>query len=346
MKKLLSLSKFMRLDCFIAEKYSQITRQKAVELIKQKQVCVNGKVILKPAFNVNDTDSIEIKQDFFIESEIFCSRAALKLQRFLNNMEVLPYQYVFYNAAFLTTQNTFLSYLMQCVDTNEWQNAHDLIAAQNKLDVESKKKVRAPLTYVITSLKHVLPLMIKDSVILDVGASAGGFTQVLLTYQPSLIIAQDIGRLQLDSVLHARDEVVSIEEVDIRTFAQNFDTYKDKILAYVREFKKDFLCDDILQHNRFDFLVCDVSFISLEHILESLLHLSKSMLLLYKPQYEVGIHAKRNKKGVIKDNKNILQRLESFLALLKAKNALYIFVEKSLLAGKEGNEEFFIFCQF
>lgn len=164
---------------------------------------------------------------------------------------------------------------------------------------------------------------------------------MLLTYKPKLIVAQDIGSLQLDSNLSKRDEIVSIENVDIRIFSQDFHIYKEKILERIKDSKHR-----ALKENLFDFLVCDVSFISLENILESLLNLSKTMLLLYKPQYEVGIQAKRNKKGVIKDNKKILQCLESFIALLKAKNALYIFVEKSLLAGKEGNEEFFIFCQF
>lgn len=323
----------MRLDCFITQKYTHITRQKAAELIKQAQVSVNGKTILKSAFNVNDTDSIEIKQDFFIESEIFCSRAALKLQRFLHNTESQAYQYVFYESSLLRENNTFLSYLTQCRDIEQWQKAHDSIKAHN---VESSLK-----TYITTSLKAILPLLIKDSVILDVGASAGGFSQVLLTYKPKLIVAQDIGTLQLDSNLSKRDEIVSIENVDIRIFSQDFHIYKEKILAHIKDSK-----NDVLQENMFDFLVCDVSFISLELILQSLLNLSKTMLLLYKPQYEVGIQAKRNKKGVIKDKKITLQCLESFLALLKAKNARYIFAEKSLLAGKEGNEEFFIFCQF
>ena len=320
----------MRLDCFITQKYTHITRQKALELIKQAQVSVNGKIILKPAFNISDTDSISIKQDFFIESEIFCSRAALKLQRFLHNTESSVYYSAFYNPLLLTKENSFLSYLTQ--DLVIWQKAHDSI----KHNMESSLKI-----YITTSLKEILPLLIKDSIILDVGASAGGFSQVLLTYKPKLIVAQDIGSLQLDSNLSKRDEIVSIENVDIRIFSQDFHIYKDKILERIKDSKHR-----ALKENLFDFLVCDVSFISLENILESLLNLSKTMLLLYKPQYEVGIQAKRNKKGVIKDTKIILACLESFLALLKAKNALYIFVEKSLLAGKEGNEEFFIFCQF
>lgn len=320
----------MRLDCFITQKYTHITRQKALELIKQAQVSVNGKIILKPAFNISDTDSISIKQDFFIESEIFCSRAALKLQRFLHNTESSVYYSAFYNPLLLTKENSFLSHFTK--DLVIWQKAHDSI----KHNMESSLK-----TYITTSLKAILPLLIKDSIILDVGASAGGFSQVLLTYKPKLIVAQDIGSLQLDSNLSKRDEIVSIENVDIRIFSQDFHIYKEKILERIKDSKHR-----ALKENLFDFLVCDVSFISLENILESLLNLSKTMLLLYKPQYEVGIQAKRNKKGVIKDTKIILACLESFLALLKAKNALYIFVEKSLLAGKEGNEEFFIFCQF
>lgn len=327
----------MRLDCFIAQQLEHISRQKAIELIKQGQVFVNHKLIKKPSYIVTINDDIQIKQDFFIESAIFCSRAALKLQRFLSNTSPTTCIYAYYNTHFLTTQTTFLTYLKQYVDINKWLQSHIPIHTYYMIQTEST----------ITTLKHTLRAMIKDSIILDVGASAGGFTQVLLAYGAKLVVAQDIGNLQLDSKLRQRDDVLSIENVDIRIFAQNFHTYKMLIASHLQAKKNECVVTlPEIPTNMLQFLVCDVSFIALEYILDALHSLCKSMILLFKPQYEVGIHIKRNKKGVVQDKQAILQSLESFIQILKKKQAHYIFIEQSLLAGKEGNEEFFIFCQF
>jgi 23S rRNA (cytidine1920-2'-O)/16S rRNA (cytidine1409-2'-O)-methyltransferase len=62
------------------------------------------------------------------------------------------------------------------------------------------------------------PLAIEDHVCLDVGASTGGFTEVLLANGASLVFAIDVGRKQLHPSLHGHPRVVSMEETDIRSF--------------------------------------------------------------------------------------------------------------------------------
>lgn len=323
----------MRLDCFISNEFN-ISRQKANELIKQGQVSINDIIITKPAYKVCLNDNVKIGEDFFIESSIFCSRAALKLQRFFLNRDSKAFMFAFCDSKLFDKQTPFTKHIEQHANRNAWLQWHNAIQKSN--NTESTKDYYPNIQ---TLVKQAICEMIKDSIILDVGASAGGFTQVLLTYKPKLIIAQDIGNLQLDSALRKRCNVLSIENTDIRIFAKNFYDYMPLIVEKAKIGKS-------YKISQVQFIVCDVSFISLEHILESLCTLSQSILLLYKPQYEVGLHVKRNKKGVVKDKKAIMQKLESFIKLLQDRQARYIFVEKSLFLGKEGNEEFFIFCQF
>nr|WP_245945607.1 SAM-dependent methyltransferase [Helicobacter didelphidarum] len=243
-------------------------------------------------------------------------------------------------------------------------------------------------TYNIKVIKEFLQTKILKSIVLDVGASAGGFTQVLLSFGAKVVVAQDVGNLQLDSSLRHHKQIICVEDIDIREFSKNFQlflqeykkntfymTQKDSTLQghlesqiyadfYKESWKKlpqeilqkishittrEFLLDNKNTKGQFSFfniLTCDVSFISLRQILPCLLGLSKILILLFKPQFEVGKHIKRNKKGVLQDSKAIQNTLYSFIELLQNHYVKVIFIEKSLLKGKEGNEEFFIFCQF
>lgn len=391
----------MRLDVAITQQFHDISRQKAIELIKHGQVCVNNAKVYKPSFQVNESDNIILAQDFFIDSEIYCSRAAFKLNKFLQNYEVIG----------------------QLISSNVYQGPHIYACSSEEKhsqipqDYLSKTHLTTLLGSLqankaqIKAIKSFIHANIANSLILDVGASAGGFTQTLLAHEARLVIAQDIGTLQLDSKLKIHDKVISFERIDIRMFAHLIKQYDSQIIEsqasqdlfefithiqnlshfnnqdsishihathsflhilslkqasktsqfhqktlFLKSLNPDSVLDSILlekKHNKartqtkfFDFLVCDVSFISLTQIFTSLYELSDSMLLLFKPQFEVGKHAKRNKRGVVIDSKAIQESLVSFIHFLHDNHAKLIFVEKSLLKGKEGNEEFFIFCQF
>ncbi len=70
--------------------------------------------------------------------------------------------------------------------------------------------------------------------------------------------------------------------------------------------------------------------------------LSDEFLTLFKPQFEVGRAAKRNKKGVVMDKEAILNALENFKNHLKTKDFQILKIQESLVKGKNGNVEFFI----
>src|ERR1700749_2052815 len=127
------------------------------------------------------------------------------------------------------------------------------------------------------ALEHY-PIDREDHVCRDVGASTGGFTEVLLANGAALVFSIDVGRAQLHPSLHGHSRIVSMEQTDIRSF-------EGKRLP-----------------QRPDIVVIDVSFISLKAVLPVALSLAAapmSLLALIKPQFE-GMR-KHSKRGIIRD---------------------------------------------
>lgn len=154
---------------------------------------------------------------------------------------------------------------------------------------------------------------LKDKVALDVGSSTGGFTQILLENSVEKVVCVDVGSNQLHERIKNDKRIEFFENCDIRNF-------KSKIC--------------------FDILTCDVSFISILNIIDSLNSLNfKKIIILFKPQFEVGINVKRDKKGVVKDKLAIEKARENFIAkTLELKWKLEIN-SLSKLQGKDGNDE-------
>ena len=122
------------------------------------------------------------------------------------------------------------------------------------------------------------PVEIEDHICLDVGASTGGFTEVLLANGASLVFAVDVGRGQLHPSLRGHPKIVSMEETDIRSL-------ESKRLPA-----------------RPDVVVVDVSFISLKAVLPAALSLAAApmhLLALIKPQFEA--ERKHAKHGIIRN---------------------------------------------
>jgi 23S rRNA (cytidine1920-2'-O)/16S rRNA (cytidine1409-2'-O)-methyltransferase len=160
---------------------------------------------------------------------------------------------------------------------------------------------------------------VKDRVCLDVGASTGGFAEVLLGRGARRVYAVDVGRDQLHSRLRRHSALVSFEQTDIRA----------------------------LDRSRFadppDFATVDVSFISLKLVLpaiEQLLAPHASLLALIKPQFEA---ARRDiKKGIVRDpavHAAICADIEAFVA---ARGWRVAGVVPSPILGGDGNREFFV----
>ena len=201
-----------------------------------------------------------------------------------------------------------------------FKNAYKLSACDIIKSTESKMFVSRAGEKLNCFLRRYPLLDCGQKRALDIGASTGGFTQVLLQNGVESVVCVDVGSNQLHPSLREDPRVISYENTDIRTFKWDGEG--------------------------FEIVVCDVSFISLKGILPSLLVLAKDkVILLFKPQFEVGRTIKRNKKGGVQDQGAIKKALQDTLEILLTSGVGILQCAESELAGKEGNVEFFIACQ-
>jgi 23S rRNA (cytidine1920-2'-O)/16S rRNA (cytidine1409-2'-O)-methyltransferase len=160
---------------------------------------------------------------------------------------------------------------------------------------------------------------IEDRVCLDVGASTGGFTEVLLASGASLVFSIDVGRHQLHPSLHGHPKIVSMEETDIRKL-------EGKRLPM-----------------RPDVVVIDVSFISLKAVLPVALSLAAApmhLLALIKPQFEAA--RKHSKRGIIRNAMVHQEVCDDIARFAASQGCTGIEVFPSSISGGDGNVEFFI----
>jgi 23S rRNA (cytidine1920-2'-O)/16S rRNA (cytidine1409-2'-O)-methyltransferase len=163
------------------------------------------------------------------------------------------------------------------------------------------------------------PIDIEGHVCLDVGASTGGFTEVLLANGAAMVFAIDVGHGQLHASLQGHPNIVSMEATDIRK-------YEGKRLPA-----------------RPDIVVIDVSFISLKAVLPVALSLAAApmhLLALIKPQFEaIGKHGKG---GIIRDASVHNQVCDDIAAFAASLGCTDIKVFPSAIKGGDGNSEFFL----
>lgn len=163
---------------------------------------------------------------------------------------------------------------------------------------------------------------VADRVCLDVGASTGGFAEVLLARGARRVYAVDVGTAQLHARLRGEGRIVSVERTDIRTLAPGR-------LA-----------------QRPDFVTIDVSFISLQAVLPAALRLAAPghVLALIKPQFETP--PAHHRKGIVRDpavHDAVVADTAAAAARLGCRD---IVTFPSPIAGGDGNLEFFIGARF
>ena len=157
-------------------------------------------------------------------------------------------------------------------------------------------------------------------VCLDVGASTGGFTDVLLHGGAARVYAVDVGKGQLDWKLRQDPRVVVKEGLNARALTS----------ADVPE--------------PIDLIVCDTSFIGLEVVLPAALGLAKpkgALIALIKPQFEVGPE-RVGKGGVVRDEALHVEVVARIAAWLETQGWSVLGTEPSPLLGPAGNREFLV----
>ncbi len=161
----------------------------------------------------------------------------------------------------------------------------------------------------------------KDKVILDVGASTGGFTQVALQNNAKKVYAVDIGKDQLSTLLLKDKRVVNMEDCDIRKV--NKSNVKDV-----------------------EFVIGDLSFISLTKVIPIIISLfgnTMPTMFLFKPQFECGKEIAKKYRGIIKNKHIHIKLLNEFLEFCNIINFEICNLAPSPIKGGDGNIEYLIF---
>lgn len=159
------------------------------------------------------------------------------------------------------------------------------------------------------AIRH-FKLDFKDKTVIDVGSSAGGFTEVSLKYGAKTIYAYDVGKDQMDESLKKDKRINLFEQTNILSVSTK----------------------------KVDICLIDVSFVSIKPIIKHLKATASLYIMLFKPQFEVG---KDNLYGgIIKNEKVLYEALESFKSFLKSENIVLRDYLKLSLKGKKGNQEY------
>ncbi|OQX49876.1 MAG: TlyA family rRNA (cytidine-2'-O)-methyltransferase [Epsilonproteobacteria bacterium 4484_20] len=191
-----------------------------------------------------------------------------------------------------------------------------------KIDASSLVEVSDTKFYVSRAARKLEAFLTEHTVdmkqkrALDIGSSTGGFAQIVLENGAASLSCVDVGRDQLHISLRRDERVAVYEETDIR----EFDTGAP-----------------------FDVITCDVSFISILQIINDIDRLSAEgtdIVILYKPQFEVGKDVKRDSRGVVQDRDAVARRKEAFEAEAVKLGWNEVVQAESAVSGKEGNVEF------
>lgn len=155
--------------------------------------------------------------------------------------------------------------------------------------------------------------------VLDVGSSTGGFTDCALQCGADFVVAVDVGTNQLHPTLRASNQVLSIENKDFR----------------------DLTLEDV-ENQKFDWIVSDVSFISLTYLFpyfKTFMKENTRLMLLIKPQFEAGASF-LNRSGIVTDEKGYKTAIQRVLAEATIDGFYLNNIAVSTLFEKNKNVEF------
>lgn len=209
-------------------------------------------------------------------------------------------------------------------------NNQKIDKAGTEIKRDDKLEVRgATLKYVsrgglkLEKAMRCFPIILKDKVCMDVGASTGGFTDCMLQNGAKKVYSIDVGYGQLAWKLRTDERVVNLERTNFRYAT------------------REQVPDEI------DFSSVDVSFISLYHILpvlNSLLANNGEAVCLIKPQFEAG-KEKVGKKGVVRDLNVHLEVVKKIISLAVENGFSVLGLQFSPIKGPEGNIEYLIYLK-
>ena len=198
-----------------------------------------------------------------------------------------------------------------------------LVLRSDSIEIEAKSK-----RYVSRGgdkLEHALSvfgLSPKSKKCIDIGSSTGGFTDCLLQHGAKHVTCIDVGYGLLHEKIKSNNKVEEFERLNIRDHQK------------------------VLGERKFEFVVADLSFISLKTVMTELLELSQEespIIFLVKPQYEATRREASKNKGIIKDSSIWLRTLEEVAQSAEEVGAYLQDATASPILGRSGNKEFLLY---
>ena len=169
---------------------------------------------------------------------------------------------------------------------------------------------------------NVFEINLNNKICMDIGASTGGFTDVMLQNGAKKVYSVDVGHDQLDEKLMNNEKVINLEGTNIKDI-------------------------DVKDFNTIDFISTDVSFISILQVIPKIYELLKikgNAVILIKPQFEVG-KQNLNKNGVVKDIKIHKKILESIIEQINNIGFEILNLDYSPIKGPAGNIEYLLYIE-
>jgi 23S rRNA (cytidine1920-2'-O)/16S rRNA (cytidine1409-2'-O)-methyltransferase len=204
------------------------------------------------------------------------------------------------------------------VDGITVRKASELISPSSKIEINVPLFVGRGAFKLEKALEE-FKIDVQDKVILDVGASTGGFTEILLMKDAAKVYAIDVGHGQLAAKIRLNPKVINLEGTNI------------KDLTSLPELA--------------DGAVMDLSFISITKVLEHVKNLLKPqsfLMALVKPQFEAGVE-RLPKDGVVKDEVVRTQILNEVIQYAVTHGWSHMETIVSPIQGKSGNVEFLVY---
>jgi len=182
------------------------------------------------------------------------------------------------------------------------------------------------------ALEEFTEIEVVGQICLDVGASTGGFTDVLLRYGAAKVIALDVGHSQLAESLVDNRMVINIENFNARDMTQE---NLQKVIGS--------RLDQKITDKTISLVVADLSFISLTLVLAQMSQIAPkaNFVLLIKPQFEVGKKS-LDASGIVNDHRLRASAIRQVLDEAKAQGLNIHGLIKSPLPGTHGNVEFLV----
>lgn len=204
------------------------------------------------------------------------------------------------------------------VDGKEVTKASAEVGDGAKVEVKKTDNFVSRGAYKLRRAYEVFDFSFGGKVVLDIGASTGGFTQFSLLNGAKKVYAVDVGRGELSPLLISDKRVVNLENTDFRKLPKD-------------------ICADA------NLIIGDVSFISLKHIFPKIVEIfgcKTEIVMLFKPQFECGAEIAKKFKGVVLDRRLHEKLLTEFLEYAVAFGFSVSNLTYSDLRGKEGNIEY------